>query len=136
KRRREALGRIAGDAAASVLFEAPSRVVDTLCDLREACGEARPAALCRELTKLHEEVARGTLGELCERFTEAPRGEITLVVGGASEAEQADEPPDEDALSARIEAGLASGQGAKELAQELAEALGLPRREVYQRILA
>jgi 16S rRNA (cytidine1402-2'-O)-methyltransferase len=136
KRRREALARIAGDPAASVLFEAPSRIADTLRELRDACGQARPAALCRELTKLHEEVARGTLAELCERFAEAPRGEITLVVAGALAAAQADEPPDEDALSARIEAGLAAGQGAKELAQALAEAFGLPRREVYQRILA
>jgi 16S rRNA (cytidine1402-2'-O)-methyltransferase len=136
KRRREALARVASDAAASVLFEAPSRVVDTLRDLRDACGQDRLAAVCRELTKLHEEVARGSLSALCERFTEAPRGEITLVVGGAPADSQADEAPDEEALAARIEAGLAAGQGAKELARELAEALGLAKRDVYQRILA
>jgi 16S rRNA (cytidine1402-2'-O)-methyltransferase len=136
KRRREALARIAVDHAASVMFEAPSRVVDTLRELRDVCGATRQAALCRELTKLHEEVARGTLAELCERFSEAPRGEITLVLAGAPPEAAADEPLDEDALSARIAAGLASGQGAKDLARELAEALGLPRRDVYQRILA
>jgi len=67
KRRREALSWIAQDRSTTILFEAPRRLAATLIDLREACGGTRRAAVCRELTKLHEEVARGTLDELCAR---------------------------------------------------------------------
>ena len=66
-----------------MFFESPHRVGDALRDLAEAFGADRPAALCRELTKLYEEVARGTLAELAERFADGARGEIVLVVGGA-----------------------------------------------------
>jgi 16S rRNA (cytidine1402-2'-O)-methyltransferase len=135
KRRREALSDLARDTATTVLFEAPTRIVDTLVDLREACGAGRRAALCRELTKLHEEVARGSLSELCERFQEAPRGEITLVIAGIPEgADAADAPSDED-IEARIDQGLAEGLKAKELSKALAAELGLPGRDLYQRIL-
>jgi 16S rRNA (cytidine1402-2'-O)-methyltransferase len=136
KRRREALAQIARDTGATVLFEAPTRIVDTLVDLRDACGPTRAAALCRELTKLHEEVARGTLGELSERFSESPRGEITLVVAGAQEAAESAEAATPEDLDARIDAGLAEGRKAKELAKALAAELGLHTRDVYQRILA
>jgi 16S rRNA (cytidine1402-2'-O)-methyltransferase len=135
KRRREALAQIAKDGAATVLFEAPTRIVDTLVDLRDACGSARAAALCRELTKLHEEVARGSLAELCERFAESPRGEITLVIAGAQEAAEDAEALLPEELDARIDQGLAQGRKAKELSKALAAELGLPGRELYQRIL-
>lgn len=140
KRRREALARIAEERLTSVLFEAPPRLPDTLRELRDVCGETRAAAVCRELTKLHEEVSRGSLGELCARFVEPPRGEITLVVEGARDqpesvqaSESASEPLDVEALLA---ARLASGLGVREVAKELASALGIDRREAYKRVLS
>jgi len=139
KRRREALATIASDRLSTVMFEAPPRLVDTLADLRAACGDGRRVAVCRELTKLHEEVARGTLAELCARHTEAPRGELTLVIEGAREVETevVDEAPkpalDPDQL---ITARLASGLGVREVARELAQALGIDRREAYRQVLA
>jgi 16S rRNA (cytidine1402-2'-O)-methyltransferase len=82
RERRERLARIAADERATVLFEAPARTLGTLIDLAAACGGNRPAALARELTKLHEEVWRGTLGELAARGArEGVRGEVTVVVG-------------------------------------------------------
>ena len=74
----------------TVFFEAPGRAAATLADLAAACGDDRRAALCRELTKLHEEIWRGTLGELAARAAnEKPRGEVTIVVAGRSETEAA-----------------------------------------------
>ncbi len=83
RERRERLARIAEDERATVLFEAPGRVAATLRDLADACGEDRMAAVCRELTKLHEEVRRGSLGALRAAVAERPpRGEVALVVAG------------------------------------------------------
>jgi 16S rRNA (cytidine1402-2'-O)-methyltransferase len=135
KRRRQALQQLVESQDATVMFEAPTRVVDTLIDLRDACGPERTAAMCRELTKLHEQVVRGTLESLCAQVSETPRGEITLVIAGRAQALEP-EPPSEEELDARIDAALLTGRGAKELAKELAASLGLPTREVYQRILA
>lgn len=138
KRRREALTAIAEDRLTSVLFEAPTRLPETLADLRESCGEDRRGAVCRELTKLHEEVVRGTLAELTARFADAPRGELTLVVEGARESEQ----PAHVALptvideAAFIAERLGRGLGVREVAKELAAAVSIDRREAYQRVLA
>lgn len=138
KRRREALTAIAEDRLTSVLFEAPTRLPETLADLRESCGEGRRGAVCRELTKLHEEVARGTLAELALRFADAPRGELTLVIEGARESEQ----PVQVAMptvideAAFIAERLGRGLGVREVAKELAAAVSIDRREAYQRVLA
>ena len=88
RERRERLARIAADERATVLFEAPGRTAGTLRDLAAVCGDERPAALCRELTKRHEEIRRGTLGELAAGAAERRpiRGEVTLVVSGAPAA--------------------------------------------------
>lgn len=81
--RRDRIQRIAADERATVLFEAPGRVAATLRDLVAACGIDRHAAVCRELTKLHEETLRGTLAALAERAAATPpRGEVTIVVAG------------------------------------------------------
>lgn len=142
KRRREALRSIAEERLTSVMFEAPPRLPDTLTDLRDACGGERRAAVCRELTKLHEEVARGSLRELCERFVDAPRGELTLVIEGAREASLSDEddapPPVPEVVDpiALMDARLASGLGVREVAKELAQLLGIDRREAYRRVTA
>ncbi len=137
KRRRESLSLIARDHATTVLFEAPRRIADTLNDLRQICGDERRASVCRELTKLHEEVVRGTLKELSERFVGDARGEITLVVSGL-DPEQADDvvAVPEAELDARIDAELASGRRTKEIATDLATELSLDPREAYRRVLA
>lgn len=137
KRRREALQEIARDRLTSVLFEAPNRLHDTLEALRDACGGERPAAVCRELTKLHEEVARGSLDDLCARYADQTvRGEITVVVEGAPSAPAQATPEDLPDLDALIRERMAAGQGAKEIARELSETHRLDKRELYARVVA
>ena len=115
-----------------VLFESPRRVAATLRRLAERLGP-RPACLARELTKLHEEVVRGSLPELAERFAAGTRGEVTLVIGGAEGAAAAD--ADVEALDAEIRARLLAGASARDIAAGLAGP-GRPRRTVYARVLA
>jgi len=131
--RRRAFLELAGLRATLVFYESPRRLAGTLADMAEALGAARPAAVARELTKLHEEVRRGTLGDLAAGFAEGPppRGEIVVMVGPAPEgASQAGA----DALDAALRQALA-GMSIKDAAREVAAALRLPRREVYARAL-
>ena len=115
--------------ATLVLYESPERLGETLAELREAFGDRR-AVVARELTKIHEEFARGKLSELAQRFAGEVRGEITLVVEGAGEEESA--AATDEAILAEIERRLVSGEGSvKEIAGEIAKATGRPRREVY-----
>ncbi len=134
--RRARLARLAADGRTTVLFEAPSRTAATLRDLAAACGPDRAAALCRELTKLHEEVRRGSLSALAdEALRRPPRGEVTLVVAGRPEsAPGGSEPPGtEDLAAARrrvaalVDGGLSRAAAAKQVAAET----GLPRRDLY-----
>ena len=111
-----------------VLFESPRRVGALLAELSAAFGERR-ACLARELTKLHEEVVRGTLGELAARFADGARGEVTLVVEGARPA--AAGRPVSDDLRVRVRALLADGLSARDLAAQLARETGAPRRVLY-----
>lgn len=137
-RRAKQLDAIARSALASVLFEAPNRLTATLADLQTHCGAQRRAAVCRELTKLHEEVARGTLANLLEQFADGARGELTLVVeghDGSLELPQA-EPTREVDLDARIREGLERGLAGKQIARELARELGQDRRAIYARVVA
>ncbi|WP_282571943.1 16S rRNA (cytidine(1402)-2'-O)-methyltransferase [Roseomonas acroporae] len=121
----------AGLAATLVLYEAPHRVAETLAALAEGLGE-RPAALARELTKRFEEVVRGTLPELAARYAEAPPlGEVVLVVGPPPE-----ETVGEEDLDSRLRAALDGGLSLRDAAAAVAEATGLPRRQVYGRALA
>ncbi len=142
RRRRDALAEITRDPLATVLFESPNRLRDTLADLVAACGGTRRAAVCRELTKLHEEVARGSLDELSARFAaDEPRGEISLVVEGHGPAlDPVSDPEIEEAaaldLDASIRARLARGLGAKEITRELSALHGLDKRELYARVVA
>ncbi|WP_144184760.1 16S rRNA (cytidine(1402)-2'-O)-methyltransferase [Elioraea rosea] len=122
----------AGLVATLVLFEAPQRAAATLADLAKVLGP-RPAALARELTKLFETVARGTLPELAARFAaEAPRGEVTIVVGPGAGAETAAD----DEVDARLGRALEAGATVKDAAAAVAAETGRPRREVYARALA
>lgn len=126
-------GSLRAERATLVFYEAPDRVAASLADLAAALGETRPAALCRELTKLHEEIVRGPLGELAARYAEAaPRGEVTLVVGGADPAA----PGGGLDVEAELGALLAAGCGPKDAAQRLVVKTGLPRRQLYQLALA
>jgi len=130
KGRPAALRALAGEPRTLVFFESPHRLAASLHDLAEAFGPERPAAVCRELTKLHEEVARGTLAELAERFADGARGEIVLVVGGAPAAEV----PFEDAVD-RVRVLVAGGRGLKEASAEVAELTGVSRRALYEAAL-
>jgi len=117
-----------------VLFESPRRIGRTLAELADWLGSERPACVARELTKLHEEVVRGTLAELADRFVEGARGEVTLVVAGASADSSA--VLDDDVLDEQIRSRLAAGLGAREIAAALAPEINRPRREVYSRVVA
>jgi 16S rRNA (cytidine1402-2'-O)-methyltransferase len=114
-----------------VLFESPRRLAATLRELAAALGD-RAACVARELTKLHEEIARGSLAELARRFAAGARGEVTIVVAGAPAAE----PPRAGDLDARIRSLLAAGRSPREAAAELAAATGAPRRALYARAVA
>jgi 16S rRNA (cytidine1402-2'-O)-methyltransferase len=130
KGRLPALRALSGEPRTLVFFESPHRVGDALADLAEAFGADRPAAVCRELTKLHEEVARGTLAELATRFSDGARGEIVIVVGGAEAATASLE----DGV-ARVQRLVDGGTRLKDAAAEVAEHTGLSRRDLYEESL-
>ncbi|WP_413204666.1 16S rRNA (cytidine(1402)-2'-O)-methyltransferase [Rhodospirillum sp. A1_3_36] len=119
-------------AATLVLFEGVSRLGKTLAVLAETMG-ARDAAVCRELTKLYEEVRRGKVAELAAHYAQAgsPKGEVVLVIGPPPP----EAAPSEADLDALIHEALAAGDGVRALSDALSKELGLPRRTVYQRAL-
>ncbi|MFO0760164.1 MAG: 16S rRNA (cytidine(1402)-2'-O)-methyltransferase [Byssovorax sp.] len=131
--RREAIARVDGTPEAVVLFESPQRLDETLRDLA-AVMPAREAVVARELTKLHEEATRGTLGALAAAEAREWLGEVTLVLGPRAEAEA--EKPSDDEIARRIQAELARGRRAKDVAEELSLTLGVPKREMYARVVA
>ena len=122
---------LAAEQRTLVFFEAPSRVADTLADMAEAFGADRRAAVCRELTKLHEEVVRGPLGELADWAKEGVRGELAIVVAGASPRAVAFP----DAVTQVLEL-VRAGARLKEACTEVAAETGHPSRELYQAALA
>jgi 16S rRNA (cytidine1402-2'-O)-methyltransferase len=135
-RRRRVLEEIAHERGATVLFEAPTRLAATLRDLASHVGETRAVAVCRELTKVHEEVVRGTAAELAERWTEGARGEVTIVVEGTgAEAGAAAAVAEDEAIAARIRELLAGGTSPRDAAREIAREMALPRADAYQRVL-
>ena len=114
-----------------MIYEAPHRIARTLDDLAGACGDDRRAAICRELTKVHEEVRRGSLRELIVTLGE-PKGEYVIVLGGASAAAAASESDIDDAL--RIE--LDAGSSVRDAADAVSVKLGVSRKSAYDRALA
>lgn len=123
--RRTRLAELGAAAATLVLFEAPSRLADTLADARDVLGE-RPAAVARELTKLHEETVRGTLAELAARFAGHPvKGEVVLLIAPSSRG------PVEDAEIARHLTAALARTGLNDAAKTVAAALGVPKARVY-----
>jgi 16S rRNA (cytidine1402-2'-O)-methyltransferase len=138
RERRDRIVRIAADERATVIYEAPGRVAATLADLALACGEARPGAVCRELTKLHETIDRASLGELAARAASGAipaRGEFTLVVGAWNGAvPNASSNVAADALTAalaEVDRLVGEGRGRSEAARAVAAATGLSRRRLY-----
>ncbi|MDP9453067.1 MAG: 16S rRNA (cytidine(1402)-2'-O)-methyltransferase [Actinomycetota bacterium] len=127
--RSERLAALATEERTVVVFEAPHRLARTLADLSAALGGDRPVALCRELTKLHEEVWRGTLAAAVERATQVPpRGEYVVVIAGAAPAPG----PDDAELLTALEQARATGTSTKDAVAEVAAAYGAPKRRVYQ----
>jgi 16S rRNA (cytidine1402-2'-O)-methyltransferase len=124
------LAALAAEPRTSVLFEAPGRVPATLADLAAVCGAGRPVAVARELTKLHEEIWRGTLGGAVDWAAEGVRGEVVLVVGGAPEPEGVEVP--EEVLAAELATALAAGARTRGAVDEVAARHGVPRRRVYE----
>ncbi len=151
--RRERLARIAADERGCVVYEAPGRVAATLGDLAAACGAERPVAVCRELTKLHEEIVRGSLGDLAAAARDGEltlRGEFALVIGewraaastsgvrpggspavaAASGAEGLGPDPEAEAR-ARVEQLVREGVARGDAARRIAAETGIPRRRLY-----
>lgn len=131
--RRERLASLATEPRTVVLFASPHRIVDDLHDLAGALGSDRRAVIARELTKLHEEVLRGTLGELAEGSAAGLRGEITLVIDGAPDPVAAPATPTE--LVRRVRGLIATGVAKKTAIATVADVAGVPKREVYQAVV-
>ncbi len=126
------LAELADEPRTMVFFEAPHRTASALAAMAEALGEDRPAAVCRELTKTHEEVVRGGLATLVAWAEEGVRGEVTLVVSGRTgPAVVAEAPADLAALVADQEAG---GASRKDAIKAVALRSGRPKREVYDAV--
>ena len=130
KNRRAHLDSLKGEERTMVFYEAPHKLSATLADLVEAFGEERPISLCRELSKLHEEVRRTTLGEAVGWYEEnQPKGEFVLVIRGAEPVEE-QEATLEDGL-ARVEVLRAGGASLKDAVKQAARELDLSKNELY-----
>ena len=134
KSRKEHLQSLIGETRTMIFYEAPHKLVATLEDLSETFGAERKISLCRELTKLHEEVVRTTLCEAIERYTaNAPKGEFVLVVDGAAPA-QKEVPTAEDA-GEMVKRLMTEGLSRKDAIKQTAKALDLPKNVVYDAAL-
>ncbi|MGN6326431.1 16S rRNA (cytidine(1402)-2'-O)-methyltransferase [Pseudolysinimonas sp.] len=129
--RRAHLAALAAERRTLVFFESPHRIAAALADLAATFGADRRAVVCRELTKLHEEVRRGTAAELAAWAADGVKGEIVLVVAGAPERAA-----DPEAALAEVLALVAAGARLKDASAEVAAATGLGRRELYEAALA
>lgn len=131
KSRREHLESLKSEQRTMIFYEAPHKLLTTLSDMAEVFGGDRPLSLCRELTKLHEEVVRTTLSEALERYTEnPPKGEFVLIVAGAKPEEK--EIPSETDAAARLAELTAQGLSRKDAVKQAAKELGLSKNAVYE----
>jgi 16S rRNA (cytidine1402-2'-O)-methyltransferase len=131
--RRRKIAELATETRTIVLYVSPHRIRESLGDLRQGLGD-RPAALARELTKLHEEVRRGSLSELLEGVAvDPPRGEIVVVVGGAIHEHSIEVSADE--LARRARALMETGVERKDALSEVARVSGVPRRRVFDALV-
>ena len=135
KSRREHLESLVTEQRTMIFYEAPHKLVATLEDMAAVFGADRPISLCRELTKLHEEVVRTTLGQAVEKYNQdPPKGEFVLVVAGA-------EPPEKESATAgdaaaRVAALMEQGFSRKDAVKQTAKELDLPKNVVYDAALA
>ena len=130
KSRREHLSSLRAEKRTMIFYEAPHKLMNTLEDMVEVFGAERPVSFCRELTKLHEEVIRTTLGEAIVHFTETPpKGEFVLVVAGAPE--EAKEIPTATDAAGRVNELISQGLSRKDAIKQTAQELGLPKNAVY-----
>ena len=129
--RRRWLASLRAEPRAVVFFESPHRLAETLAAAVEELGGDRAAAVCRELTKTHEEVRRGSLAELAAWAAEGVRGEITVVLAGASAAA-----PSVGSLVGAVQERVADGERLKDAVSAVATAAGVPKRELYAAALA
>ena len=134
KSRREHLESLIAEQRTMIFYEAPHKLLSTLEDMAAVFGEDRCISLCRELTKLHEEVVRTTLGEAIQKYTaDSPRGEFVLVVAGAPEV-QKEAATAEDA-AARVALLMEGGMSRKDAIKQTAKELDLPKNVVYDAAL-
>ena len=134
KSRREHLESLLKEERTMIFYEAPHKLCTTLEDMAEVFGSDRPISLCRELTKLHEEVVRTTLGQALEKYTETPpKGEFVLVVAGATPEEKP--AATAEAGAARALELMEGGMSRKDAARQAAKELGLPKNLVYDATL-
>jgi 16S rRNA (cytidine1402-2'-O)-methyltransferase len=130
RERRDRLELLASETRTTVLFCAPRRLVADLADLREACGD-RAVAVCREMTKLHEEVWRGSLGDAIDEWGgREVRGEVTVVLGGAAATE-----PDLEAAVELVREEVAAGATQSAAVKSVAARTGVRRRALYEAVL-
>ena len=134
KSRREHLESLSTETRTMVFYEAPHKLLSTLEDMAEVFGAERPISLCRELTKLHEEVVRTTLGEAIAKYTEQPpKGEFVLVIAGAPDVPK--EVATADDAASRVKALMDTGISRKDAIKQTAKELNLPKNVVYDAAL-
>ena len=134
KSRREHLQALADEQRTMIFYEAPHKLLSTLEDMAEVFGADRPISLCRELTKLHEEVVRTTLGNAVEKYTQTPpKGEFVLVVAGVVPEEKA--PPCSEDAGAYVAKLMAEGMSRKDAIRQTVQDLKLPKNVVYDAAL-
>ena len=134
KSRREHLESLQKEERTMIFYEAPHKLCATLEDMASVFGNDRPISLCRELTKLHEEVVRTTLGDAIQKYTETPpKGEFVLVVAGAAPEEKVTATAEDGA--ARALELMESGMSRKDAARQAAKELGLQKNLVYDATL-
>jgi 16S rRNA (cytidine1402-2'-O)-methyltransferase len=130
KDRRAALERVLESESTVVFFESPHRIHGTLEDLEERIAPERQVAVCRELTKMHEEIIRGSIEEIRARLSEAPKGEITVVVEGKAPTSAV-----EVDVEALVDTWQREGLTTKEMARRLRDDYGWKRNTAYQAVL-
>ena len=134
KSRREHLEALAEETRTMVFYEAPHKLLSTLEDMAAVFGAERSISLCRELTKLHEEVVRTTLGEAIAKYTaQPPKGEFVLVIAGAPE--KVKETATADDAASRIKQLMEDGISRKDAIKQTAKELNLPKNVVYDAAL-
>ena len=135
KSRREHLDSLKSETRTMIFYEAPHKLVSTLEDMAQAFGPDRSISLCRELTKLHEEVVRTTLGQAITHYQEnPPKGEFVLILAGALPVQP--ELPDEQDAAARVKQLMEEGLSRKDAIKQTAKELNMPKNAVYDAALA